>query len=216
MSKLETVIVNPRGAHGTVIWMHGLGASGNDFEPIVPHLGLPEVRFVFPHAPVRKVTINAGYAMRAWYDITTLGESASRENADHIHDATRQIESLIADEYARGVSSERLVIAGFSQGAAMALHVGQHHAHKLAGIMCLSGYLLLEGQAPLQSENTTTPMLFCHGEFDDVVPSTRGKRAFKHFEQTNPNCEWHTYPMGHEVCPPQIRTIREWFHGRLD
>ena len=182
---------------------------------MVPYLELPNIRFVFPHAPVRKVTINAGYAMRAWYDITTLGESASRENAAHIEEATESVESLIKAEYERGITSERLVLAGFSQGAAMALHVGRRHAKPLAGVMCLSGYLLLENQPVSVSKNAKTPTLFCHGEYDEVVPRARGRRAFETLASENPNCAWHTYPMGHEVHPAEVVTIREWLGARF-
>jgi phospholipase/carboxylesterase len=217
MELLPCVEVNPNASSACVIWLHGLGASGHDFEPIVPMFNLPDVRFVFPHAPMRPVTINGGYVMRAWYDIKTMAESEFREDEADIHAATSQIEALIEAEKARGFSSERILLAGFSQGAAMTLHVAHQHAEPLAGIMALSGYLLLEGSwdETASPANATTPMLVCHGEFDQVVPCHRGQGAYERFKHPDRSIRWESYPMGHEVCPPQIADIRSWLHEQL-
>jgi phospholipase/carboxylesterase len=217
MTLLSCVEVNPEATEACVIWLHGLGASGHDFEPIAAMLQLPKVRFVFPHAPMRPVTINAGYVMRAWYDIKTLAESELREDEADIHAATEQIEALIQAEKDRGFPSHRILLAGFSQGAAMALHVAHRHPEPLAGIMVLSGYLLLEGswEEAASPANATTPMLFCHGEYDEVVPCHRGQQALERFQHSKRPTRWESYPMGHEVCPPEIAHIRAWLHERL-
>lgn len=218
MSRLACVDIEPRGpATASVVWMHGLGASGHDFEPIVPQLGLPHVRFVFPHATERAVTINGGMVMPSWYDIRHLDfVRADREDEAQIHDATAQIEALIAREVGRGVPTSRIVVAGFSQGAALALHVGHRHAERLAGVVCLSGYLvrpaaLHEGHPA----NADTPMIFHHGRFDDVVPPLAGRAAFEAFARDGRDVRWKDYSMGHEVCPQQVADIGRWLHERI-
>ena len=201
---------------GSVIWMHGLGASGHDFEPILPHLHLPAVRFVFPHAPEIPVTINGGHVMPAWYDILTMEPSAERENGEQIKDSQRQIQDLIAREVERGVPEDRIVLAGFSQGAAMSLHTGIRHGSKLLGIMVLSGYIIAADtiDAELSEANKSTPMFFGHGRHDDVVPMARGKTAFERFEAGR-DCIWKDYRMAHQVTPEEIGDIRQWLHSRF-
>ena len=169
---------------GTVLWMHGLGASGHDFEPIVPLLELPRVRFVFPHAPARGVTINGGLIMPAWYDILALGTAAGGEDADDVRESAAMIEALIAREGERGVPSESVVLAGFSQGAAMALFVGTRHARPLRGIMVLSGYEVLARtrEAETSEANRKTPLLVCHGTHDPMVSIVRARAAFAAYE----------------------------------
>ena len=169
---LATVRVGPEDARDCVLWLHGLGASGHDFEPIVPALGLPEVRFVFPHAPSRPVTINMGFVMPAWYDILSMDHhDASRESLSDIRESQAQIEALIADERARG--AQRIVLAGFSQGAAMSLFAGLRHEGELEGIMVLSGYEVASTlRAERKDSHRTTPFFFGHGRHDSMVPMT--------------------------------------------
>ncbi|MEM7166596.1 MAG: carboxylesterase [Planctomycetota bacterium] len=199
----------------SVIWMHGLGADGHDFEPIVPHLGLSasaSVRFLFPHADVRPVTLNGGMSMRAWYDIVSI---SGPRNSDMkgVANSAEQIEELIAAEKARGVPAERIFVAGFSQGGAMALHVGLRHAEKLAGIMALSAYLLDEtGLGKKETEaNQSTPLLQCHGSWDPVVPLALGEQSKNRLETLGYAVDWRTYPMEHSVHEQEIQDIGAWF-----
>lgn len=199
-----------------VIWLHGLGADGHDFEPIVPELGLElAVRFVFPHAPVRPVTLNQGYRMRAWYDITGLDRRALQDEAG-IRQSARQVEALIARENARGVPSDRIVLAGFSQGGAIALHAGLRQASPLAGVMALSTYLPLEQafakeRAPASA---TVPVFMAHGSADPVLAAALGEHSRDLLQQLGYPVEWHAYPMGHQVCLEEIRAIAAWL-GRV-
>jgi len=199
--------------------MHGLGADGHDFAPIVPMLGLPDVRFIFPHADVMPVTLNGGMVMRAWYDIISLERGPGREPEPGIRASATQIEALIAREVERGIPPERIVIAGFSQGAAMALHVGVRHAAPLAGIMVLSGYRLLADTilAERSSANLATPILFCHGTHDEVLPVSEGRAAHdfmvEHGDTTD--VAWHEYPIGHSVNDAEIAVVAAWLGKRL-
>lgn len=206
----------PRGA---VLWLHGLGASGHDFEPIVPLLGLPDVRFVFPHAPPRPVTINGGMVMPSWYDIRSLDDRPDRESKEDIRASAEQISALLEREHARGLPYERIVLAGFSQGGALTLHVGARFPHRLAGLMVLSAYLLLPEAfaAEREAANRDTPALFCHGRFDPLVPMERGRRAFEALQEWSPErpALWQDYAMEHEVCPPQISAIAGWLAERF-
>ena len=201
---------------GSIIWMHGLGASGHDFEPIVPLLGLPQVRFVFPHAPSRGVTINGGLIMPAWYDILAMG-TAGGEDADDVRESAAMIEALIAREAARGVPAEKVVLAGFSQGGAMALFTGTRHAKTLRGIMVLSGYEVVARSREAQTTEASrkTPLLFCHGTHDPMVSIVRARAAFTAYAEGRPQAEWHQFAMGHEVCPPEIDVIRQWLAARF-
>lgn len=218
MDVLPCVEIEPEtAATASVVWLHGLGASGDDFVPIVPHLRLPHVRFVFPQAPDRPVTINAGYVMPSWYDILSLGVGAAgREDEGQILSSSAQIDALLAREVARGVPPSRIVLAGFSQGGALALHVGHRHPAALAGVLVLSAYLirpraLAEGSAA----NTGTPICFMHGRHDDVVPIEAGREAHGAFARPGRDVRWLDYAMGHEVCPPQIGDIARWLHERV-
>lgn len=199
-----------------IVWLHGLGASGYDFAPLVPHLGLKRTRYVFPHAPEQPVTINGGYRMPSWYDILTMERGPGRESADDIRRAMVWVEALIEREIERGIPSERIVLAGFSQGAAMTLFTGLRTSHRLAGLMVLSGYLVLEDtlDAERGTANATTPLLAMHGEVDEVVPCDLGRHAFERVSEGR-GATWKTYGMGHEVNGPQIRDIRTWLHERL-
>jgi len=203
----------------SIIWLHGLGADGHDFEPIVPDLGLPgepAVRFVFPHAPSIPVSINGGYIMPAWYDIRH-SDLGIEHDADGIERSARQIRLLIEQEQMRGVAAERIVIAGFSQGAAMALHVGLTHRERLSGIVALSGYLLQREQlaARCSTENKGIPIFMAHGVEDPVVPFSLGETAQHTLGEWGYDVEWHTYPIPHHVCTDEIRAIGHWITSRL-
>jgi phospholipase/carboxylesterase len=213
---LPAVEIDPPGRpEGVVVWLHGLGADGHDFEPIVPVLGLPRARFVFPHAPSTPVTINGGMVMPAWYDIVTIGGGGEKE-AD-VRRSAAQIRALVEREEQKGVPADRIILAGFSQGAAMALHVGTRHPRALRGIMLLSGYEVL---APLREReetvaNRATPMLFCHGTADPVVPIAAGRLAYEAHARPDRPAEWHEFPMGHEVSPSELTVIRQWLGARF-
>lgn len=217
---LDAIEIGPdAGATASVIWLHGLGADGHDFEPIPPLLGLPHVRFVLPHAPHRPVTINGGYVMRAWYDILSLDFSGVRESESDIRSSQAQIEALIRRENQRGIASERIVLIGFSQGAAMALHVGLRWPEQLAGVVVLSGYLLMGDRLAQERSpaNASTPLLFCHGSQDPIVPIWLGKAAYDQVAALDPErpMQWYDYPMQHAVCPEEIAEIARFLRERL-
>ena len=196
---------NPQAA---VIWLHGLGADGHDFEPIVPELRLASaVRFVFPHAPVRPVTINAGMRMRAWYDIFQLG--GGPEDEAGVRASQRLLEDLIARETGRGIPPAKIVLAGFSQGGAIVLHTGLRHRERLAGILALSTYLPLAKSLPEEAAaaNRDLPVFMAHGLYDDIIPIDRAQASRKRLEAAGYALEWHEYPMPHSVCPPEIGDI---------
>jgi phospholipase/carboxylesterase len=213
---LPCVEVEARGEpRGSVVWLHGLGADGHDFEPIVSLLGLPIVRFVFPNAPSRPVTINGGMVMPAWYDITSLGGRGPGERAEDVRQSARLIVALLEREERRGIPSSRIVLAGFSQGAAMALHVGVRFPRPLLGIMVLSGYEALAETRDAEAADASraTPMLFCHGTYDPLVAIDRGRQAYRACATPERKVEWHEFPMGHEVSPAEIVVIRTWLGG---
>lgn len=202
-----------------VLWLHGLGADGHDFEPIVPELvapGWPPLRFVFPHAPVRPVTLNGGAPMRAWYDLRTL-DIGSRQDEAGIRASVDEIEALLAREHARGIAPQQLVLAGFSQGGAIALAAGLRHAGRLAGIVALSSYLpLAEGTAVESSTaNAAVPIFWGHGSLDPIVPLALGTRSREYLQQLGHGVEWHDYPMAHQVCAQEIADLRIWLAAHL-
>jgi phospholipase/carboxylesterase len=201
-----------------VIWLHGLGADGHDFEPLVPMLGLPRrlaLRFVFPHAPERPVTINMGARMRAWYDIVRLGGGA--EDSAGIHQSQALLEGLIARERERGIAPGRIVLAGFSQGGAIALHTGLRHAERLAGIMALSTYLPLP--ATLETDrspaNADVPIFMAHGLNDEMIGIARALASRDALEALGYALVWHEYPMAHAVCEEEVTAIAGWLAGVL-
>lgn len=203
----------------SVIWLHGLGADGHDFEPIVPELvdpAWPALRFVFPHAPVRPVTLNMGMPMRAWYDIKALSLD-ERADETGLRASIAEIETLIAAENARGIPSERIILIGFSQGGVMALQVALRHARTLAGVVGLSCYLpMAEALADERAAaNTGTPVLLMHGTHDPVVPLALGEHARRTLEGWDYAVQWHTYPMQHQLCLEQIQDLRRWLGDRL-
>ena len=196
-----------------VIWMHGLGADGHDFEPIVPELALPAslgVRFIFPHAPVRPVTLNNGMAMRAWYDILELG--GGKEDGEGLRASQSAVEALIAQEESRGIVAGRIVLAGFSQGGAIAFQAGLRHPQRLAGIMALSTYLPLAGtvEAERHATNRDLPIFIAHGSADPMISIGRAGQSRKMLEALGYPVEWHEYPMPHSVCPDEIADISSW------
>ena len=197
---------------GSVIWLHGLGADGHDFEPIVPELSLPadlSLRFVFPHAPVRPVTINGGMAMRAWYDIVSL-DAEGRADAAGVHESTAILEALVGREKERGIAAGKIVIAGFSMGGAIAINTALHTQEKLAGLMALSTYLPLPGELDAASGSRDMPVFMAHGSFDPMLPLQWGQLSAQTLREAGFAVEWHEYPMAHAVCPEEIRDIREW------
>lgn len=219
-NSLPYVEVNPSSTpRATVIWLHGLGDSGNGFAPIVPELKLPEelaIRFVFPHAPMRSVTINNGMSMRAWYDITSM-DFNNRADSKGVHESAALVEQLIDDEIAMGVPAQRIVLAGFSQGGVIALHLGTRINKKLAGIMSLSSYMAesetLSSQA--HEANRQTPIFVAHGQQDDVVPLFLGNTAYKVLEQNGYPVEWREYVMQHNVCVQELNDISAWLQQRF-
>jgi phospholipase/carboxylesterase len=213
--ELETA---PNPGHA-IIWLHGLGADGNDFKPIVPELvdrGWPPLRFVFPHAPVRAVTINGGMRMRAWYDILAP-QIAAQQDVAGIRASIGELEALIAREAERGIPSERVILAGFSQGGAIVLAGGVRHAAKLAGIIALSTYLPLDGLTATErsAANANLPIFMAHGSFDPIVPQMLGQLSRDALAKLGYAVEWHSYPMAHQVCPPEIADLRAWIAKRL-
>ena len=201
-----------------MIWLHGLGADGHDFEPLVPMLGLPRrlaVRFVFPHAPERPVTINMGMRMRAWYDIVRLGGGA--EDSAGIRESQALLEGLVARERERGIEPGRIVLAGFSQGGAIALHTGLRHAERLAGIMALSTYLPLPGtlEAERSAVNADLPIFMAHGLHDEMIGIERALASRDALEALGYAPVWHEYPMAHAVCAEEVTAIAGWLAGVL-
>jgi phospholipase/carboxylesterase len=217
---LETVeIVTAPNPTGSVIWMHGLGADAHDFEPVVPELvgrGERGLRFVFPNAPVRPVTWNAGYRMRAWYDILSLDRGAAQDEAGTRESATA-IAELIAREGERGIAPERIAVAGFSQGGALALYFGTRFPQRLAGIAGLSCYLPLADRLDAErgAANQKTPIFLAHGSYDPVVDYAYGEETRALLEAAGYAVEWHSYPMPHSVSPQEIADIAVWLRRVL-
>jgi len=213
--ELSCVEIDPPGKpEGVVVWLHGLGADGHDFEPIVPVLGLPRARFVFPNAPQMPVTINGGLVMPAWYDILAIGGGGEDEGG--VRRSAGLLRSLLEREEKR-VPANRIVLAGFSQGGAMALHVGTRYPRGLLGMMVLSGYEVLAHTRAVEETgaNRSTPMLFCHGTADPVVPLAGGRLAYQAHAHAGRPTEWHEFPMAHEVSPSQVTVIRQWLAARF-
>jgi phospholipase/carboxylesterase len=199
-----------------IIWLHGLGADGHDFEPIVPELGLPKstaVRFIFPHAPVQPVTINGGARMRAWYDVTNDGQ----QDAAGIRASQARVEALIARERERGISPASIVLAGFSQGGAVALQTGLRYPERLAGILALSCYLPLPEtlEQEVSQTNRDGPIFMAHGTQDPVIPLSWAMRSRDRLKALGYVIEWREYPMPHSVCAEEIADIGSWLRTVL-
>ena len=210
---------NPR---ASVIWMHGLGADGNDFVPVVDELaldGATAIRFVFPHAPMRPVTINNGYVMRAWYDVSLGDLEGNSRRADErgVRESQAHIAALIEREGQRGIAPEQIVLAGFSQGGAIALQTGLRYPHGLAGVMALSTYLPLAESLPREASpaNKATPIFMAHGIYDPVVPMVMGAGSMTLLTGLGYTVEWRQYPMPHSVCPQEIEDIGAWLRKVL-
>ena len=205
-------IETARNPSASIIWLHGLGADGNDFAPIVPALKLPKaaIRFVFPHAPVQPVTINGGMRMRAWYDITD--GAIRREDEGGVRASQTLVEALIAREKERGTAANRLVLAGFSQGGAIALQTGLRHSDRLAGIMALSTYLPIADKfaAEASKVNRDAPIFMAHGSYDPVIPLARAEQSRGLLQSLGYKPEWREYPMQHSVCPEEVNDISAW------
>lgn len=204
-------------AQASVILLHGLGADGQDFVPIVDELDLPiPVRFVFPHAPMRPVTVNAGYVMRAWYDIRAFTPEGRADTAG-LEESVQRVHRYLAAETARGIPSSRIVLAGFSQGGAVALTAGPRYAQRLAGLLAMSTYLPFPARfaAERAVANADLPILMCHGRLDPVVPVAMGIEARDSLVAHGCAVEWHEYPMAHEVCRPQLADISQWLREVL-
>jgi len=217
---LPAVIIDPPGAcRSTILWLHGLGASGHDFEAIVPQLGLrPEdgLRFVFPHAPQIPVTINGGMVMPAWYDISGPDLERSHDRKGILRSAD-QLCAWIEAEQARGIPSERIVLAGFSQGGAIALHVALRYPERLAGVMALSTYLLCpeDLEAERSEANAQIPIFQAHGSMDPMVVPERAAQSRDQLTTLGYQVDWHSYPMDHAVCPEEITDISGWLQEQL-
>jgi len=196
-----------------VIWLHGLGADGHDFEPVVPQFHHPQIplRFVFPHAPVQPVTINGGMAMHSWYDIKGL-DIGSRADEAGIRASQQIVHDLIDEQVAQGIAPENIVLAGFSQGAAMTLHTGTRYPSTLAGLVALSGYLPMPEKLPAEKHpaNQHTPVFMAHGTLDPVVPYALGEASAKILQANGYPLEWHAYPIEHGVSPEELAAVREF------
>lgn len=217
----ESVVLEPAAtADAAVIWLHGLGADGYDFVPIVNELRLPltmAVRFIFPHARPRPVTINNGFVMRAWYDITGLGADRKEDEAG-IRESAGVVNGYIEQQNARGVPTERIVLAGFSQGGAIALQASLRYPKRLAGVMALSTYLPLQGSVAAEAApaNKDVPILMCHGLRDPMIAAAIGKASRDRLVSLGYTVEWQSYPMEHSVCMEEVLDISRWLQARLE
>ena len=216
----DAVIINPKSEHtASVIWLHGLGADGHDFEPIVPELGLGKdsgIKFIFPHAPVRPVTINGGMPMRAWYDVRSAN-LREMEDTEAIIASSNLIDNYLDHEIDAGIASNKIMLAGFSQGGAIALHTGLRYPRPLAGLLALSTYLPLPDRlnSEVNNNNKTTPIVMAHGLFDPVIPVEHGRNSCETLKQNGYSVEWYEYTMQHAVCIEEIIMIGNWIKQLL-
>ena len=220
MSELDSIIIETQPhPDAAIIWLHGLGADGNDFVPIIEQLQLPShlaVRFIFPHAPVRPITINQGYQMPGWYDISSLSIVEGEDEAG-IRESSAILKELCQEQEASGIDSSRIIIAGFSQGGAIALHCGCRYPRQLGGIMALSTYLALPDtlEEEISDHITEIPIFMAHGRQDDVVDYEYGKQCLEQLEGYDIEVQWNEYDMGHAVCLEEIQHIRQWLTEQL-
>lgn len=216
----SAVILEPQGEHkASVIWLHGLGADGHDFEPVIPGLRLPEnhgIRFIFPHAPERPVTINGGMVMRAWYDIKEM-DLRKREDADGIEDSRELLERFIQDEKDVGIPTDKILLAGFSQGGVVILHTGLRYPEPLAGLLALSTYLAMPETLVVEanSANKDISVFMAHGTMDPIIPIQQGKNSADQLKQAGYSLDWHEYPMQHAVSLEEIEEIGRWITATL-
>ncbi len=213
MQTPDTVeVITGENPEGSVIWLHGLGADGHDFEPIVPELKLPSgltLRFVFPHAPVQAVTINGGMAMRSWYDIVSF-DAEGRADRAGVLKSSALLDGLIAREIERGIPARKIVIAGFSQGGAVAIHTALQTDQNIAGLMALSTYMALPEDAATAVSRKDLPIFMAHGKFDPVLRMEWGRSSADRLIEAGYSVDWHEYPMAHAVCPQEIADISRW------
>ena len=215
MSELDSIIIETGDQpDAAIIWLHGLGADGNDFVPIIDQLQLPShmaIRFIFPHAPVRPITINQGYPMPGWYDISRMS-IVEQEDEAGIRESSVILRQLCEEQESSGIESGRIIVAGFSQGGAIALHCGCRYPRQLAGIMALSTYLALPDQLDDQISDVAAeiPVFMAHGRQDDVVAYRYGKESMEQLVSSSIDVQWHEYDMGHAVCMEEIQHIRQW------
>ena len=218
---LDAVEIDPPGKpQAAIIWLHGLGADGHDFEPLIPQLGVVgqhAVRVVLPHAPSRAVTINNGIVMPAWYDIRHAADFGQAQDSEGIRETERLLHALIDREISAGIDTSRILLAGFSQGGAVALHTGLRYPRPLAGILALSAYLPLSDtlQREAAAANRAIPVMMAHGVHDPVVPLALAEQSRAELERLGYAVDWHTYPMPHAVCPEEIDDIRSWLFRTL-
>ncbi|RXF02704.1 dienelactone hydrolase family protein [Pseudoalteromonas sp. PS5] len=201
----------------SIIWLHGLGDSGNGFLPIAPELNLPGelgVQFIFPHAPEQPVTINGGMVMRAWYDIKSF-DLDKRADEQGVRDSSAQVEALIQAQLDKGIPANRIILAGFSQGGVIALHLAPRLAVKLAGVMALSTYMCVPEKLSAEAKQTELAIFMAHGSADPVVPMFAGEQAFNTLKQQGYEVSWQDYPMEHQVCLEELKAIRAWLIERL-
>ncbi len=201
----------------SIIWLHGLGANGSDFVPIVDEMTLPHaVRYIFPHAPKRPVTINGGFIMPAWYDIRSENINEAQD-AEGIRESQRAVDALIAQEIATGIAPSHIFLAGFSQGGAIALHCGLRSTQRLGGILALSAYLPLADTVQDEAPSTAspTPIFMAHGRSDPIVPYFLGKASLERLSALGYSVEWHEYAMPHTVCMEEIEAIEQWLKARM-
>lgn len=208
------IIIEPKEkATSAVIWLHGLGADGNDFVGLIPQLGLPDnhgVRFVFPHAPVQSVTINGGMKMRSWYDIRSTDIMNDIDTAG-IEASCFQVHDLIQAQMDQGIAANRIILAGFSQGGLIALHAGLRFEHRLAGIMALSTYCpMSQSLSQFFSQHREMPIFMAHGEYDGVIPLSAAQASYKALQQQGYHIQWQTYPMEHQLCAQEVEDIVNW------
>jgi len=218
-TEFEVTLTPAAPAVASVILLHGLGADGWDFVPVVDELGLPNalpVRFVFPHAPLRAITVNNGYVMRAWYDIRAFTPEG-RADAGGLDESARRVDGYLRNETTLGVPSSHVVLAGFSQGGAVALHAGLRHPERLAGLLALSSYLPFPEKLAAEKSraNSDVPILMCHGRMDPIVPITMGIEARQALRASGYAVDWHDYPMQHEVCAEELAQVARWLRETL-
>jgi phospholipase/carboxylesterase len=220
MSELDSIIIETESPpDAAIIWLHGLGADGNDFVPIIDQLQLPShyaIRFIFPHAPVRPITINQGYHMPGWYDVSSLS-IVDQDDEAGIRESSAILKQLCEEQEADGIESERIILAGFSQGGAIALHCGCRYPRPLAGIIALSTYLPLPDTLVDEISDCAaeTPIFMAHGRQDDVVAYEYGIQSMEQLDANNIEVLWHEYDMGHAVCQDEIQHIRQWLMQQL-
>ena len=220
ISVSDSLVVEATATHeSSIIWMHGLGASANDFADMPRIMNRPGTRWIFPNAPVRPVTLNNGWRMRSWFDIRHLGrDDDNRECAIESAESAEMIGELIKSEHARGIPYNRIALVGFSQGGAMSLYVGCRYPNRLAGMVCLSGHMIFKSThvADSHDANRDTPVLMCHGSRDDIVPLSSAELSEKILRENGWPVDFETYPMFHEVCMEEIQAVGEFLQSILD